>query len=110
MYSGGRGSSGENVLLIGEARVPQVDVHVHQTGADHQSTGGDDQIGLCIQPPVQQGDLAVLDKQVLQQDRSRDRVDHPTVLNQYFHGFRSSEMRQKVKKRKCYCNFNTLFL
>ena len=102
---GGSGGAGQNILFIGETRVPQVDVHVHQSGADHQSAGGDDQVGVRLQPPVQQGDLAVLDEQVLQQDRSRDRVDHPAMLDQYFHGFRSSEMCQKVKKRECSCLF-----
>ena len=85
---GGGGGAGEDVLLVGEAGVPQVDVHVHQSRADHQPGGIDDLVGLDIQAPFQQRYLAVFHQQILDQDRVGDRVDHPSVFDEKFHGIK----------------------
>ena len=60
-------------------------MHIHQTGAHHQSGGVNDLVGLYLQATLQQRYFSVLRQQVLDQDRVGDRVDHPSVFDEKFH-------------------------
>ena len=57
-------AAGEDVLLIGEAGVPQVDVHVDEAGGSHQSGGFDDLVRLFVQLRGNSGNFAVLHQDI----------------------------------------------
>ena len=78
---GGGGAAGDDILLVGEAGVPQVYVHIHQARADHQPRGVHHLVRLPLQAPLQQGDPSVLDQNILQQDGVRHRMDHPSMFD-----------------------------
>ena len=82
---GGGGRSGEDVLLIGQARVPEMDVQVHQSGTNHQSGGVDHLVSLRLNILLQLEHLPILDIQVQNGDSTIHRVHDPAVLNQKFH-------------------------
>ena len=82
---GGGGCSGKDVLFIGQARVPEMDVQVHQPGTDHQPGGVDHPVSLRLNVLLQLEHLSILDVQVQNGDCPIHRVHHPAVLNQKFH-------------------------
>ena len=57
-------ASGENIFLLGKARVPQVNVHVHQTGSRHQPFGLDDPCAGQLTDLPHGGNFSVTDGDV----------------------------------------------
>ena len=83
-----RGSSpaaGVHVLLVGEARVPEMDVYIHQAGRRHQASAVDHLGVLGKQAFAQLGNLAILQQQVHHLVQPLGGVDDPSVLNQRAH-------------------------
>ena len=63
--SGGSGPApGEHILLVGEARVPQMDVHVHQPGGGHQAPPVQNFFRFRSQVAANGRDLPLLQQQV----------------------------------------------
>ena len=79
--TGGRVGAGDDILLIGEAGVPEVDMHIHQARGDGQTGGVDDLVSLCLQAALNQDDLSVLNQDILKYDGGGHRVDHPPVFD-----------------------------
>ena len=82
---GGGGSTGKDVLLVGESGVTQVYVHVHQAGAHHKTVCVDYLVGLLPDVLLQLDHFSVFDIQVLNGDGTAYRVHHTSVLNKKFH-------------------------
>ena len=78
---GGGGAAGEDVLLVGQPRVPEMDVHIHQSRGHRQSGGVDGAVSLHGHAPLQHADPAVFRQNVLEQHRPRHRMDHPSVFD-----------------------------
>ena len=78
---GGGGAAGEDVLLVGQPRVPEMDVHIHQPRGHRQSGGVDGAVSLHGHAPLQHADPAVFRQNVLEQHRPRHRMDHPSVFD-----------------------------
>ena len=87
---GSGGGSGKNIFFVGETRVPQVYVHVHQARADHKAGGVDDLVRLLPDVLLQLDDLPVFDIQVLHGDGAVHRVHHASMFDQQFHSAESS--------------------
>ena len=82
---GRRPAARVHVLLVGKARVPEMDVHIHQAGRRHQA-GAVYHLGvLGGQVAAQLGNLAVLQQQVHHLIQPLGGVDDPGVLNQHGH-------------------------
>lgn len=82
-----RGGRVEPVVIssiIGEAGVPEMDMHIHQARGDGQTGGVDDLVSLCLQAALNQDDLSVLNQDILKYDGGGHRVDHPPFLIKSF--------------------------
>ena len=105
---GSGGGSGKNILFVGQPRVPEMDMHIHQAGTHHHSGGVNDLIGLRPDVPLQLEHPAVFHIQVQNGDGAAHRVHHPAVLNQKTHGFvppsSSPRLERKIKVVKCVKN------
>ena len=96
---GGGGAAGEDVLLIGEARVPQVDVRVYQPRADRKAPAVD-ALGLRrVQLGGNGGNHAVFNQYILGPVVFSGRVHQVSLSNEQFHPslpYDSSNFRLKL--------------
>ena len=79
--AGGSGlAAGQNILLVGEAGIPQVNVHVHQPRKQDLSPGVQDRIaGLWLQRPSHGGDISVRNPEAAGKVQPVRRADDPRV-------------------------------
>ena len=82
---GRRPAAGVHVLLVGKARVPEMDVHIHQAGRRHQASAVDHLGVLGRQAFAQLGNLPILQQQVHHLVQPLGGVNDPSVLNQRAH-------------------------
>ena len=74
-------TAGEDILLIGQARVPQMDMHIPQTGSQHQTVCLQDGVRLGA-GAVQFGDDAVFHIDIHHTIKVVCRGKYPGIANQ----------------------------